>query len=148
MKKVLAILSAGILALMAVSCFKEDEKAVFDPARITPPSLGSYAMEEEVITVNYVPAKIEVGFNEKMATRHTLAIVALDGSEVSKSLTTSDDGSTLTLKKVNLSKALVSLGRQDLQSLIDEDKGAELVCHFCRSKYDFSTEQLKELALQ
>ena len=113
MKKVLAILSAGILALMAVSCFKEDEKAVFDPARITPPSLGSYAMEEEVITVNYVPAKIEVGFNEKMATRHTLALVALDGTEVSRSLTTSDDGSTLTLKKVNLSKALVALGKKE-----------------------------------
>lgn len=113
MKKVLAILSAGILALMAVSCFKEDEKAVFDPARITPPSLGSYTMEEEVITVNYVPAKIEVGFNEKMATRHTLALVALDGTEVSRSLATSDDGSTLTLKKVNLSKALVALGKQE-----------------------------------
>ena len=113
MKKVLAILSAGLMALMAVSCFPEDEVAVFDPSKITPPSLGSYAFGEEEITVNYLPAKIEVGFNEKMATRHTLAIVALDGSEVSKSLTTSDDGSTLTLKKVNLSKALVSLGKKE-----------------------------------
>ena len=113
MKKVLAILSAGLMALMAVSCFPEDEVAVFDPSKITPPSLGTYAMGEEEITVNYLPAKIEVGFNEKMATRHTLAIVALDGSEVSKSLTTSDDGSTLTLKKVNLSKALVALGKKE-----------------------------------
>ncbi len=113
MKKVLAILSAGLMALMAVSCFPEDEVAVFDPSKITPPSLGSYSFGEEEITVNYLPAKIEVGFNEKMATRHTLAIVALDGSEVSKSLTTSDDGSTLTLKKVNLSKALVSLGKKE-----------------------------------
>ncbi len=113
MKKVLAILSAGLMALMAVSCFPEDEVAVFDPSKITPPSLGSYSFGEEEITVNYLPAKIEVGFNEKMATRHTLAIVALDGSEVSKSLTTSDDGSTLILKKVNLSKALVSLGKKE-----------------------------------
>ena len=44
-----------------------------------------------------------------------------------------------------MEKALISLGQKDLQSLIDEDKGAELVCHFCHSKYFFSTEQLKGL---
>ena len=53
-----------------------------------------------------------------------------------------------TCSRDRMERALISLGKKDLQSLIDEDKGAELVCHFCRSKYDFSTEQLKELALQ
>jgi len=44
-----------------------------------------------------------------------------------------------------MEKALISLGRKELQSLIDEDKGAELVCHFCHGKYFFSTEQLQAL---
>ena len=35
------------------------------------------------------------------------------------------------------------MGRKDLQSLIDEDQGAELGCHFCHSKYFFTTEQLR-----
>ena len=115
MKKVLAILSAGVLALLAVSCFKEEEKAVFDDTQVTAPKLGSYRMnsEEETITVNYTPAVLSMGFNEKMAIRHTLAIVAVDSTEVSKSLTTTDDGSTLTLKFVNLSKALINLGIEE-----------------------------------
>ena len=51
-----------------------------------------------------------------------------------------------TCSRERMEKALISLGRNDLQSLIDEDKGAELVCHFCRSKYFFTTEELKGLA--
>ena len=113
MKKVLAILSAGVFALLAVSCLKEEEKVIFDPTQVTAPLLGTYTQDDDAFYINYIPAKIQMGFNEKMAPRHTVAIVALDGSEVSKSLTTSDDGSTLTLKKVNLSKALVSLGKKE-----------------------------------
>lgn len=50
-----------------------------------------------------------------------------------------------TCSRERMEKALISLGRKDLQSLIDDDKGAELICHFCRSKYKFTTEQLKDL---
>ncbi len=44
-----------------------------------------------------------------------------------------------------MEKALISLGRSELQQIIDEDTGAELGCHFCHSKYAFSTDELKEL---
>ncbi len=44
-----------------------------------------------------------------------------------------------------MEKALISLGRGDLQSLIDEDRGAELSCHFCHRKHFFTTEQLREM---
>ena len=44
-----------------------------------------------------------------------------------------------------MEKALISLGRDDLRSIADDGQGAELVCHFCRSKYFFSTEELEEL---
>ena len=44
-----------------------------------------------------------------------------------------------------MERALISLGRKELQQLIDEDKGASLACHFCHSHYDFSTEDLKRL---
>ncbi len=50
-----------------------------------------------------------------------------------------------TCGRERMEKALISLGRKDLQSLIDEDQGAELVCHFCRNKYFFTTEELKGL---
>jgi molecular chaperone Hsp33 len=50
-----------------------------------------------------------------------------------------------TCSRERMEKALISLGRKDLQSLIDEDLGAELGCHFCHSQYAFTTEDLKDL---
>jgi molecular chaperone Hsp33 len=44
-----------------------------------------------------------------------------------------------------MEKALISLGRKDLQSLIDEDEGAELSCHFCHRRHFFTTEELRGL---
>ncbi|GAB2489155.1 Hsp33 family molecular chaperone HslO [Alkalibacterium psychrotolerans] len=41
--------------------------------------------------------------------------------------------------------ALVTLGEKELQEMIDEDHGAEAVCHFCRSEYHFSEADLEEL---
>ncbi len=42
-------------------------------------------------------------------------------------------------------KALISLGTQELRSLIEDDHGAELQCHFCNKKYQFSEENLEAL---
>ena len=47
-----------------------------------------------------------------------------------------------------MEKALISLGRKELQNLIDEDRGAELGCHFCHSRYAFTTDELKDLLLR
>ena len=47
-----------------------------------------------------------------------------------------------------MERALISLGRAELQSLIDEDLGAELGCHFCHSAYHFTTGELKALLVR
>ncbi|MBP2898908.1 Hsp33 family molecular chaperone HslO [Escherichia coli] len=44
-----------------------------------------------------------------------------------------------------VSTTLLSIGAEDLQSIIDEDGHAELVCHFCNEKYFFDQEQLEQL---
>ena len=44
-----------------------------------------------------------------------------------------------------MEKALISLGKNDLDEIIRDDRGAELVCHFCRRKYFFTTDDLKKL---
>ena len=47
-----------------------------------------------------------------------------------------------------MERALISIGRSELQTIIDEDTGAELGCHFCHSRYAFTTEDLKGLLAQ
>ena len=44
-----------------------------------------------------------------------------------------------------MEKALISLGRKDLLSLIEEGQGAEISCHFCHSRHFFSTEDLQDM---
>ena len=112
MKKIYSILAAGVLGLLALSCVKESQ-AVFDISKATAPVLGSYELGEDVITATYTPATFKMGFNEKIAPNHTLALVSLDGQKVSKTLTTSDKDGVLTLKNVNLAKALMTLGKAE-----------------------------------
>jgi molecular chaperone Hsp33 len=44
-----------------------------------------------------------------------------------------------------LEGVLVSLGEEELQTLMDEDQGAELVCSFCKEKYYFTEQELETL---
>jgi len=50
-----------------------------------------------------------------------------------------------TCSRERMEKALISMGSADLQSLIDDGEGAELVCHFCHGKYFFTTQELLDL---
>lgn len=47
--------------------------------------------------------------------------------------------------KDRMEKALISIGKQELQGIIDEQGEAELCCQFCDNKYKFSKEELTEL---
>ncbi len=47
--------------------------------------------------------------------------------------------------KERFSNAIVSLGKDEIQQMIDEDGGAEAVCHFCRSKYEYDINELEAL---
>jgi len=40
---------------------------------------------------------------------------------------------------------ILSMGAKDILEIIEEQHGAELVCHFCNSKYYFTEEDLKRL---
>lgn len=42
-------------------------------------------------------------------------------------------------------KVLLSLGKKDLQEMIDEGKEVELHCHFCNRNYTFSVEEVERL---
>ncbi|GLC82734.1 Hsp33 family molecular chaperone HslO [Lacrimispora brassicae] len=47
--------------------------------------------------------------------------------------------------KARVEKALISIGRKELQEMIDEGKSIEVNCHFCNKNYEFTVEDLEML---
>lgn len=47
--------------------------------------------------------------------------------------------------KERFSKSLATLSKQELQSMIEENHGAEAVCKFCGNKYQFSEADLQQI---
>ena len=47
--------------------------------------------------------------------------------------------------KENFSKALLTLGKEELQEIANEDHHIEAVCHYCGEKYNFDEEEINEL---
>lgn len=50
--------------------------------------------------------------------------------------------------KEKFEKGLISIGKDELQEIINEDGEANIVCHFCNKKYHFSKEDLEKLLEQ
>lgn len=47
--------------------------------------------------------------------------------------------------KERVEKAVASIGRKDIQEMIDEGKDIEVKCHFCNSAYHYTIEDLKQI---
>lgn len=47
--------------------------------------------------------------------------------------------------KERVSKAVISVGKKDLQEMIQEEKPIEVNCHFCNSHYTFTVEEMQEM---
>ncbi len=47
--------------------------------------------------------------------------------------------------KEKMEKGLATIGKDDLKEIIHVDEKAELTCHFCNKKYNFSKEELEKI---
>lgn len=105
MKKILSIISAGLLVVLAASCNK-DEKATFDPSDVTAPVLGTVNVGTDVV-VNYTPAVFSMDFNKDMPTYHTLGMIAVNDEKCDVTLSNAkDSGTSLKLSGKNMTAAL------------------------------------------
>lgn len=96
-------------------------------------------LEENVQKINSVTNLLEEGH-----TPESLLEEVLDGFDVE----ISDRVSTqfyCNCTKDRVEKALISIGRKDLNELIQEGKEVEMNCHFCNTNYVFSVEELKDI---
>lgn len=70
--------------------------------------------------------------------------IVLEGFDV-EFTDTMDARFTCNCSKARVEKALVSLGRQELQEMIREGKEISVNCHFCNRDYTFSVEELRAM---
>ena len=47
--------------------------------------------------------------------------------------------------KKRVSKALIAIGRKELDNIIEENEPIEVKCHFCNKAYNFTVDELKKL---
>ena len=50
--------------------------------------------------------------------------------------------------KEHMQDALMTIGKEELQDIIEKEGKAELVCHFCNKKYQFSKQELENIVKQ
>ena len=112
MKKILSIISAGVLALMAASCVQEDLKT-FDPSKATAPVLQSYTLDETGIVASFTPGSFNMGFNDKVPVNHTLVLLSADGKAVNKTVSATVDGGTITATASTINKLLLGMGYEE-----------------------------------
>ncbi|WP_455539858.1 Hsp33 family molecular chaperone HslO [Terrisporobacter sp.] len=70
--------------------------------------------------------------------------IVLDGLDP-KILDICDVQFSCNCSKDRIKKVLISLGRETLTEIIEEDKQAEISCHFCNSTYHYSEDELREI---
>lgn len=96
-------------------------------------------LEKNVQNISSVTSLLEEGH-----TPETLLEKALEGFdvEISDRVPTSF---YCNCSKSRVERALISVGRKELNEMIQEGKDVELNCHFCNSNYVFHVEELKEI---
>lgn len=72
-------------------------------------------------------------------------ILALLGEENAKILDKMDVSFSCPCSKERIAHAIVSLGKTEINEMIEQDGGAETRCHFCNETYQFSIEDLQQL---
>ena len=104
------------------------------------------ATEETIATLEQNVAKLKsvtTMLSEGMGPDDILNLV-LDGLDP-KILDICDVKFDCNCSKDRIKKVLISLGRETLTEIIEEDKQAEVSCHFCNSAYHYTEEELREI---
>ncbi|MEE1015822.1 MAG: Hsp33 family molecular chaperone HslO [Lachnospiraceae bacterium] len=96
-------------------------------------------LEEKLATVKSVTAMLDNGYTPEMILEELLGEFGL---EITDTMPTKF---TCNCDKKRVEKALIGVGRKNLNEMVQDGKTIEVNCHFCNAKYEFTVEELKEL---
>ncbi len=96
-------------------------------------------LEENIAKIDSVTAMLDQGM-----TPEQLLETVLEGLDVVYT-DTMDTAFSCNCSKERVEKALISIGKKDIQEMINDGKPIEMHCHFCNSSYEFTVEEMKAL---
>lgn len=97
------------------------------------------ALEKRLGEITSITALLDAGDTPEMILEHILGDFGL---EILDKLPTAF---SCNCSEERIEKALISVGKQELQSMIEDGKTIEVNCHFCNKHYPVTVERLKEL---
>lgn len=97
------------------------------------------ALEEKISKITSVTSMLEKGMTPEDILEEVLGDLGVEYTDKLETKFYCD------CTKEKVSKALLSVGRDELQSMIDDGKEIEVHCHFCNTNYVFGTEELEDI---
>ncbi len=96
-------------------------------------------LEKKISHINSITALLDQDMTPEMILHHILDDFGLD---IMDQYPTSFE---CNCSKKRVEKAIISIGRKDIQEMIDDNEPIEVNCHFCNQHYHYSVDELKEI---
>ena len=96
-------------------------------------------LEENVAKIQSVTSMLDAGYTPEMILEEVLQGLDVEFTD------TMPAEFYCNCSKERIEKAIISVGKKDIQSMIDDGKPIEVKCHFCNSAYEFNVDELKSL---
>lgn len=96
-------------------------------------------LEEKLANVQSVTAMLDQGYTPEMILEELLGEFGLEITE------TMPTQFACNCDKERVEKALIGVGRKNLNEMVQDGEPIEVNCHFCNAKYTFTVEDLKGL---
>ena len=97
------------------------------------------ALEQKIQNVTSVTAMLDAGNTPEQILENLLGDLGVEFTD------TMETRFHCNCSKERVSKAIISIGKKELQNMIDDGEEIEVNCHFCNTNYKFSVEELEAL---
>lgn len=96
-------------------------------------------LEKKISEISSITQLLDADMTPEMILEHILGDFNLE------ILDTIPTAFTCNCSKERVEKAIISIGRKDIQEMIEDKEPIEVNCHFCNTHYIFTTEELQSL---